>query len=491
MNLQRKFGKLTIKSAGHEAKVQVVLNDFEEADKVLTRLIDATQAWRDAWKSILGVQLGIVTAYEELYNPIVGASEGHTRDPVITPQQQLQRTSKLKQAYAELKDDLLEEVNLLDARIIKPAQDAKDNIKPLKKVIKKYDDKRLDFERYQDRVLHAQKKQKMSERDEASLAKAKEDLSKASDVRAFQVADTHIRETLPPIISATFSLLPHLLAVQIMTQNTILAQYYTILHTYCEEEQFPSPPPSMEDVVAQWNADFKPIQSEVESTTLLARGKAVHTPMHLGDNPRQSSITGLNIRGNVLSRRSSSQSALQASTKHPMPTNENSRQLRIPGSASTPSSAIPQGGQYQVEDEEEETPSSQPSRPVVSRQHSSGGPTRDYFNAQFSNGSTPSASSHLSPAYAPPRLSPSVNSIEGKKKPPPPPPKPKRIRSSQDILYVTAIYSFDGQAAGDLTFMEGDRIKIFKKTESTDDWWEGELRGVRGSFPANYCEMAS
>jgi amphiphysin len=28
-----------------------------------------------------------------------------------------------------------------------------------------------------------------------------------------------------------------------------------------------------------------------------------------------------------------------------------------------------------------------------------------------------------------------------------------------------------------------------KKTGSTDDWWEGELNGVVGSFPANYVKV--
>lgn len=54
--------------------------------------------------------------------------------------------------------------------------------------------------------------------------------------------------------------------------------------------------------------------------------------------------------------------------------------------------------------------------------------------------------------------------------------------------FVTAIYSFEGTSKGDLSFKEGDKIKIVKKTESKDDWWEGELKGIKGSFPANYCE---
>jgi amphiphysin len=79
-------------------------------------------------------------------------------------------------------------------------------------------------------------------------------------------------------------------------------------------------------------------------------------------------------------------------------------------------------------------------------------------------------------------------SIASKKKPPPPP--PKRKPSTQNDMYVVAAYDFAGGEAGDLPFREGDRIKVVKRTESENDWWEGELRGKRGSFPANYCRPA-
>ncbi len=90
------------------------------------------------------------------------------------------------------------------------------------------------------------------------------------------MADDRLRETLPPIITAAFSILPHLIAVQIMIQNTLLAQYYTVLHNYCEENGFPSPPPPMNEVISSWEQDFKPTQQTVERINCIARGKAIH-----------------------------------------------------------------------------------------------------------------------------------------------------------------------------------------------------------------------
>lgn len=79
-----------------------------------------------------------------MYSPIIGANEEYSgHEPVITPRTIMARTSKLQAAYDELRTDLLEEVNNVELRIIKPATDAKDSIQPLKKVIRKRGDKKV------------------------------------------------------------------------------------------------------------------------------------------------------------------------------------------------------------------------------------------------------------------------------------------------------------------------------------------------------------
>nr|XP_056712139.1 SH3 domain-containing YSC84-like protein 1 [Euleptes europaea] len=56
-------------------------------------------------------------------------------------------------------------------------------------------------------------------------------------------------------------------------------------------------------------------------------------------------------------------------------------------------------------------------------------------------------------------------------------------------MMVKAIYPFEGQLPGDLTFKAGDQIKITTKTDSQFDWWEGYFQGRTGIFPANYVTM--
>nr|CAG8581117.1 14395_t:CDS:10 [Entrophospora candida] len=84
----------------------------------------------------------------------------------------------------------------------------------------------------------------------------------------------------------------------------------------------------------------------------------------------------------------------------------------------------------------------------------------------------------------------SSNSLNRKSssKPPPIAPKPN-IPPRKKQPTAVALYDFDGEQDGDLTFSKGDVITITKQSESTNDWWTGKCKGKEGIFPANYVEL--
>ncbi|KFP92363.1 SH3 domain-containing YSC84-like 1, partial [Apaloderma vittatum] len=69
---------------------------------------------------------------------------------------------------------------------------------------------------------------------------------------------------------------------------------------------------------------------------------------------------------------------------------------------------------------------------------------------------------------------------------------PARIQGNSwsNPVEVTALYSFEGQQPGDLTFKAGDKITVTTKTNSQFDWWEGTVGGQTGIFPANYVAIS-
>ncbi|KAJ9612534.1 hypothetical protein H2200_004131 [Cladophialophora chaetospira] len=479
-SVQRTFGKLGKRSAD-EQTVSHLLKDFEEADKLLIKacfwrvapnvcppptdpqqIIEASKAWRESWVSILTHQHRIFDEYTLLYAPIVGAGDDyHGHNPAQTPDNVMRRTARIKQEYEDLKRDLSEDLIQVEERLIKPAQNAKESLQYMRKTIKKREDRKLDFERHQNRVDAQLKKKGRSEKDDAALMKFQAELDSATE--SYHAADDNLRGYLPRVLNSVFSLLPHFLGAQVQIQNDLLGHYYTMLHSFCTEEGFPSPAPPMDEVVRLWSDAFKPVQREAESLAILANGKTTRGSMENGQNGRHP------VNGN---RRPSAsafsahrqQSVSPARNLPPSPAQEPKAKLSVSPAASTflgpmtPSETVaspsPSLSVYQT--------------PMSS--YSPAGPNTDYF----SRDRQPSATSNVSMA-----------SIAQKKRPPPPP--PPRL-PSQHAIFVTALYDFNGQSEGDLTFREGDRIRVVKKTESTDDWWQGELRGLQGPFPANYVQ---
>lgn len=239
----------------------------------------------------------------------------------------------------------------------------------------------------------------------------------------------------------------------------------------------------MNEVVADWTSAFQPAQSEAERLYIMASGKAVHMPMSgPGPDAQQAPPRPTGLRR--ITTWGSNKDAKPQDTEPPPP-----RTQRIPSTTSLASSdrsaqLSRQSSRSNLGQPTDFTTATlgQTTPGGLSRMTPSYTPSRekgDYFGHQsqreYQNGSaatTPmSTASYSSSAIA-------------KKKPPPPPPPKKRIPAP--VEYVVAVHTYPGGQPGDLAFNEGDRIKIVKKTATMDDWWEGELNGLKGSFPANY-----
>lgn len=246
----------------------------------------------------------------------------------------------------------------------------------------------------------------------------------------------------------------------------------------------------MEDVIQCWADTIQPAKREVESIPLIARGRGIREPLKLSDDgpgnrmlsappPGVEGIrrttSGLIPGSNGGRTRVASPSPSRAQTS-PIPSPQPSPRIGPRPDMKNPN----YGGLLKPTDF---TTASDLGRspgtvsPSQLRQSSAG----DYFGSRV----PPSPASTIASNYS---QSSNGNVAAAKKKPPPPP--PKRIPSGKIEEYVIAQYDFVGQGAGDLSFREGDRIKIIKKTKTDQDWWTGELAGARGSFPANYCKPA-
>ncbi|KAL6705452.1 hypothetical protein ACN47E_006717 [Coniothyrium glycines] len=477
--MQRITGRFLTRTP-NEADVEAMLHDFNDSQAMLEKLEASAKQWRDAWTNILNHQLATVEGLYTIFKPLGGEGTNTNHVAAETPHATLDRIHGLQDAFSELKTDMMEEVKDIDRKLIVPAKLARDALKPMEKAIKKREDAKVDYERYKSRCEALQKKATRSERENTALAKHEMDLERST--HAYQLADENLRDRLPRLNAATFSILPHLLTNQIVLQNNLIGNLYTVLHQYSHEQGFPDPPPEPEEVIPEWDGNFTPLRKELEQgSSLLKSGKAIHQPMRLPD--KGETLTGLGIRNKVMpGRRVSSNDSVPTVTGRPRP----SATLSSPAENGPPLNLSSKPSIGALNASKPRIPSSSPhltpglesygrraSSTSQASSHSNGTNGNDYFGRVASNLAI------ASPAYSP-------NPAAGKKKPPPPPP-PKKIGSFQPE-YVTAMYDFDSHTVGDLSFREGDRIRVVKKTQSSQDWWEGEINGVKGSFPANYCK---
>jgi amphiphysin len=81
-----------------------------------------------------------------------------------------------------------------------------------------------------------------------------------------------------------------------------------------------------------------------------------------------------------------------------------------------------------------------------------------------------------------------VASAAKAKGPAPPPPKPKPAKLTGNPMHetVTALYDYEAQAHGDLSFSAGEVIEIVRRTNNDNEWWYGKVNGKEGQFPGKW-----
>jgi len=63
------------------------------------------------------------------------------------------------------------------------------------------------------------------------------------------------------------------------------------------------------------------------------------------------------------------------------------------------------------------------------------------------------------------------------------PPRPPPATKPKPADYVTALYDYEAQAEGDLSFKKNDRIEVIERTADANGWWTGRLNRKTGLFP--------
>lgn len=78
-----------------------------------------------------------------MYTPIIGAGASSGPEAAPTPEDVMARTIKLHEDYGELRQELTGELSAVDDSMIRPALAVKDYLAPMRRTIKKRDDRKV------------------------------------------------------------------------------------------------------------------------------------------------------------------------------------------------------------------------------------------------------------------------------------------------------------------------------------------------------------
>ncbi|KAK6542671.1 hypothetical protein TWF694_006615 [Orbilia ellipsospora] len=488
--VHRQFGKL-LKRSADDADVATIIADVKNYDERLDKLITDIKKWQESISQMLLHQNATALQLFTLYKPI-------PPERVALDKERLTRVEEWCTSTAEMKEELSKQVMEI-GKVLEQTRSIKGSLKPVKKILERRENSKLDYERYNSNAESARKKSGRSEREVGVLMKSEKQLEQAT--KAYNDLDEHIKQYVPPILDAISSYIPYLLYAVENFVSTFIGQKYRYIHEFAQRHSITE----YQNLEQEWKQDFMPIKDHAEGFKLLQSGKAVHKPMETHAAPeskmrpaflgrRKSSQAGSEIRPPLSRNRSHEAGApppayaeVEAPSSPPMSRKQSTGSgLSVDSKVAPPKPPISRKSSGSIWAK----PSDGSIRPSIQKIQSSTSVKSYTADSPTSGAATPNG---LASRASSASLAAAAAAAAKKKAPPPIPMKSKPVPKPKDV-YVVSLYKFDPQNAGDLALNEGDRVKVIQKTENVEDWWEGEVtlaNGAvkRGFFPANYCQL--
>ncbi|KAL6703890.1 BAR adaptor protein Hob1 [Coniothyrium glycines] len=382
---------------------------FDELEKETKKLHEESKKYFEAINGMLTHQIEFSQAISEIYKPISGRmsdpdsflDEGNTAG--------IEACNQYVEVVKELQDTLKPELEMIESRVIRPADELLEIIKAVRKIAGKRDHKQLDYDRHRTALKKLQDKKDKTLKDEKAMYRAEADVEQAT--QDFNYFNDLLKDELPKLFALEREFIKPLFQSFYYMQLNV---FYT-LHERMQRLDIGYFDLTL-DIEAAYQKKRGDIQEEVEKISVVKFKTTGGRPA--GARPGQSKYAA---------------KALEA-----------------------------KAGRTSISEDAEAPPPYSPGP--------SGAAVGDVKSPALSAGSWGSAA-------------------KAKGAPPPPKPKPSRLSGIPAAEHVTALYDYEAQAEGDLSFLAGDVIEIVSRTQNDNEWWIGKVRGKQGQFPGNYVKL--
>ena len=373
-------------------------------------------------------QIEFSQAIAEIYKPISGrVSDPDSTIPEGNPEG-IQACEEYEAIVKELQATLQPELEMIETRVIRPADELLEVVKIIRKSATKRQHKQLDYDRHRATLKKLQDKKEKSLKDEKAMYKAENDVEQAT--QDFNYFNDLLKDELPKLFALEREFIRPLFQ----------SFYYMQLNVFY----------TLHEKMQGCDIGYFNLTLDVEEAFEMKRGD-------IRDQAEALSITKFKTTG----------------TKRP------------PGRLGAATSRLGIEGR--------KSESSPGSSRLAIESGKIASPTRR-STQDFSENPPPPYSSQSSPTSGETSMM-RANSTGGawgdaaKKKgaaPPPPKPKPSRFSGAPAAETVTALYDYEAQAEGDLSFTTGDVIEIVTRTNNENEWWIGKVNGKQGQFPGAF-----
>ncbi|KAL6715517.1 BAR adaptor protein Hob1 [Lecanora helva] len=401
---------------------------FNELETETKKLHDEAKKYFDAINGMLNHQIEFSKAIAEIYKPISGrVSDPDSIIPEGNPEG-IQACEEYEGIVRELQATLAPELEMIQARVIGPADELMTVIKVAQKSLVKRQHKQLDYDRHRASLKKIQDKKDKSLKDEKALYKAENDVEQAT--QDFNYFNDLLKEELPKLFQLEREFIRPLFQSFYYMQLNV---FYT-LHEKMQSIDIGYFNLTL-DIEEAFEAKRGDIREQTENLSIVkfkATGVKKPPPQSKYGAGRGTALEGPTSRLAIEGRKSSdapTRRSTQDFVENPPPPYSNPTSPTLNDSSS------------------------------MTRANSTGS---SWGQAAKAKGAAP----------------------------PPPKPKPSRLSGVPAATErAEALYDYEAQAAGDLSFTTGDVIEIVEKGATENEWWTGKLMGKQGQFPGNYVRV--
>ncbi|TID19174.1 hypothetical protein CANINC_003744 [Pichia inconspicua] len=465
---------------------------FKELEAETKRLSEESKRYHKAVNDMLDHQLGFSKAIQEIYKPISGRmSDPNSAIPEGNPEG-IEACEQYNDVVNELKDILKPDLELIETRIVAPAQELLTIIQSIRKMAVKRNHKQLDLDRHQNSLQKIQNKKERSVKDEEKIYKYENDVALAQ--QEFDYYNEMMKAELPILFQLEAEMVkPLFVSLYFMQLNV----FYT-LASRMEEMKIPYFDLS-QDIVEAFHAKRGDVQERADAIGIThfkighAKNKLEMTrrrfemqqqnagapgaPGAYGTSPAYGTTPAYGANTGVGAPVSTPAYGSASTYGSPPAYGTTPTYGAVPATTAASTSTYGSYGSagYSATPPTTATTGYGTAPSVVSPAYGAEKTSFGGYPAEKS----PVASGYQSPLTA---VSPTpVASV--------PPIQQHTPAVAPAGESCRALYDYTAQAAGDLTFHAGDVIRIIQRTPDQNGWWTGELNGVQGVFPGNYVQL--